>query len=250
MKTKIVFLHIPKTAGQTIHSEFERFYTEEEISPVRVHTQNKETCFPNPEKYSIFSGHLNWPDLNKVPTPRYVFTVVREPMTRIASFYFYMKNLAENMSEEELKKPNRLGARAIKENTIDDFFFSEDQAIRKFVYDHYDNFYTNYFFSRKYTNHNSSIAFKEKIETCLVNLKLVDDIFLINNLKPLQSKIKDITGYRMNFSNKKINSGPISSKLDTADHFFHSFEREENRINIQDLVKYDRILFEKMNIVF
>ena len=85
---RLVFLHIPKTAGQTVHFELLRVFGSNNISPVRVHTQSPETSFPDADRYSVFSGHLDWDDIERVARPRVIFSVLREPAERIAEFLF------------------------------------------------------------------------------------------------------------------------------------------------------------------
>ena len=89
MIKKIVFLHIPKTAGQTVHSELLRIFGPEHTSPVRVHTQaGADGQFP--EGYRFYSGHLDWETFDTADSDSFVFTVLRDPKDRIASFYFYL----------------------------------------------------------------------------------------------------------------------------------------------------------------
>jgi hypothetical protein len=109
VKANIVFLHIPKTAGQTIHTALCNAVGPEAVSPIRVHTQVADGPSQFPPGYRLYSGHLDWEAIERVPKPRFVFTVLRDPLERLASFYFYIRRQAERISLDELAKPNRIG---------------------------------------------------------------------------------------------------------------------------------------------
>jgi len=38
-------------------------------------------------RYQVFSGHFDWSLLDCIKGPKYVFTILREPIDRILSFY-------------------------------------------------------------------------------------------------------------------------------------------------------------------
>lgn len=144
----IVFLHIPKTAGQTIHHELSRIAGPDTVSPVRVHTQVKTDTEQLPAGYSVYSGHLDWTALGTLPADRFTFSVVRDPRERIASFYFYLLKEARAQTPAELEKPHRAGMKRISSVSADDYFFGGPRPWQVFVHDHYDNFYTRYFATR------------------------------------------------------------------------------------------------------
>jgi len=105
-KPPIVFLHIPKTAGQSVHNALAEHVGAEHVSPVRVHTQSTGDHGQFPAGYSLYSGHLDWVELEKVPEPRFVFSILRDPKERIASFYFYLRKEAQRLSREDLDLPH------------------------------------------------------------------------------------------------------------------------------------------------
>ena len=144
----IVFLHITKTAGQTVHYELARIAGAEAVSPVRVHTQVKTDTAQLPTGYSVYSGHLDWTALDTLPRDRFTFSVLRAPRERIASFYFYLLKEARAQTPEELEKPHRAGMKRISTVSAEEYFFGGPPPWRTFLHDHYDNFYTRYFATR------------------------------------------------------------------------------------------------------
>jgi hypothetical protein len=144
----IVFLHIPKTAGQTVHNGLSRMVKARRVSPVRVHTQAPaQDQFP--PGYSLYSGHLDWTALDRLPAARFVFTVLRDPGERIASFYYYLQREAAALDAAGLNLPQNIGLKRALDLAPDDYFFGGDDAWQTFIRSHYDNFYCTYFATRR-----------------------------------------------------------------------------------------------------
>ena len=87
----IVFLHIPKTAGQTVHHALADMVGIANVSPVRVNEQAVDGRIM-PSGYLLHSGHIDWTELDLIEGNPFVFTILRDPAERIASLYFYMLN--------------------------------------------------------------------------------------------------------------------------------------------------------------
>lgn len=102
---KLVFLHIPKTGGTTLHHHFSRHFAPEEICPERF---SNLAAIP-PERmarYRYFSGHFNFDELHLIPGPRYVVTVLRDPIERILStYYFWKRHKPEVVEAQGLQGP-------------------------------------------------------------------------------------------------------------------------------------------------
>ena len=252
MKTKVVFLHIPKTAGQSVHSELETFFGPDRVSPVRVHTQAQDTCFPDPEKYDLFSGHIDWHDMERITGPKYVFSVLRDPLARIASFYFYLQQKGSVMDAEELSKPEHTGLRDIQNLSSDDYFFPADQGKASFIRNHYDNFYTNYFAARRMSGHTtlSGTGMMARIALALSNFALCDDIFAISELEKLEARLLALYGHEFAIKDRRINVGPTRKTENPVQKFLDTFERDSSRGRIEDMAVYDYLLLEKYGISF
>ena len=77
-KPNIAFLHIPKTAGQSIHQWISNNYTNEQICPARTNEHLFQLPPVELRKYNFFSGHLDWNILKSIKIFDYVFTVLRQ----------------------------------------------------------------------------------------------------------------------------------------------------------------------------
>ena len=122
---KLVFLHLPKTGGTTLHHHFSGAFAPAEICPERFSALQN---IP-PEKiatYRYFSGHFNYEQLRLIPGPSYVVTVLRDPVDRILSTYYFWKR----HSAEAVEKYNLAGPAAARATDLLGFLRSEEPEVR------------------------------------------------------------------------------------------------------------------------
>ncbi len=212
--TRIIFLHIPKTAGQSVHEALVSAYGAEAVCPARVNEQLYELSIEQLNRYRVFSGHLDWSRLDCVRGPRFAFTVLREPRDRILSFYFYLREQASKLSEEELNRPERQGMKAVLTLKPAEYFLGGAPHLRRFLDDHYDNFYTYYFAGRHYAARaplkalvaRGAMSVEQLSETAMANLRTLDRVFTVEQMPELLDTIGSLSGavlkpadaYRMN----------------------------------------------------
>ncbi|MDJ0994741.1 MAG: sulfotransferase family 2 domain-containing protein [Dinoroseobacter sp.] len=209
----IVFLHIPKTAGQTIHGELSRIVGQDAVSPVRVHTQTENGSRQFPPGYRLYSGHIDWSGLETLPEDRFVFTVLRDPRERIASFYFYLLKEARALTPDVLVTPQRYGMARILEWPAARYFFGGDARWRRFIRDHYDNVYTRYFATRQIRGW-GAVAEAERTPPALLrraldNLALVDRVYTTTTLGALEADIAARFGAQITVAGQYRNAGDM-----------------------------------------
>ena len=194
----IVFLHIPKTAGQSVHAFLERLVSAPAVAPARVNTALVGLSIEDLRRYKVISGHLDWGLLDCVLDPKFVFTVLRHPLDRILSFYFFLRAEAKRLAPEELKSPQRAGMRAALELSCDDYFCAGTPQLRNFLDNHYDNFYTFYFAQRSYDGfqrvasqraHNRNLTDERLTEMALQNLALLRHVYRVDELGRLEAEV-------------------------------------------------------------
>jgi hypothetical protein len=236
-KKTVVFLHIPKTAGQTIHSELERKIGTQNISPVRVHTQVNNGADQYPRGYKAYSGHLDWDCLSVVPKDKFVFTVLRDPLERLASFYLYLREKSEYMNKDNLKLPQNKGLQMIRECSADEYFLHEDPGWQGFIKNHYYNPYCSYLITRKMNGYNliKGLFDIDLVDAAIQNIKEMSKIYSTKNLSDLEDDLMNYCGLKVSLKNKKINIGP---KLDKKDRWSQLTNLFENKTTAPKLIKY------------
>lgn len=101
---KVVFLHLPKTAGTTFKNILFSFFDEGEICPIWDEALLRKNIGKNIEKYRLFHGHFSYDLISSFPEKPIVLTFLRDPVSRIWSQYNYEKTLSDrdvyNLSKE------------------------------------------------------------------------------------------------------------------------------------------------------
>ena len=250
----IVFLHIPKTAGQTIHSELARVVGAARVSPVRVHTQAargpEHAAAQMPPGYGLYSGHLDWTALDNLPSDRFVFSVLRDPWERIASFYFYLLEQAQRLDTAALHAPDRIGFRMILTRSADDYFFGGDARWQQFILDHYDNFYCSYFATRKMRGHPdiAGLSGPDLIDRALNNCRHIDRIYSTHDLAPLQADILALMRQNIHVTDTFINTGPQTRNTLRWPKLLERLERGETAARLADFGSLDRALMTRLDL--
>jgi len=217
---KVIFLHIPKTAGQSVHAALVNAFGEEAVCPARINDQLRRMSIAELNRYQVFSGHFDWSLLDCIKGPKYVFTVLREPMDRILSFYFYLRDEGEKLSVEQRAAPANQGLRATFELNPRDYFLGASPHMRGFLDGNYDNFYTYYFAGRTYKSRGELVGLIERgeltrqdvLHMARDNLTLLDDVFTVDKMDAVFSAIRAISGkelmsndaYRVNINTKVV----------------------------------------------
>jgi hypothetical protein len=97
----IVFLHIPKTAGTTLHRIIERQYRPEELySPglTKGHGVNELAKLSEERRAEIrmLRGHMGFGVDKHLPVPSTYMTILREPIDRVVSYYYFIRRTPDH----------------------------------------------------------------------------------------------------------------------------------------------------------
>jgi len=246
----IVFLHIPKTAGQTIHSELARAVGQGAVSPVRVHTEAGPGAAQFPPGYRLYSGHIDWEALDSLPMPRFVFTVLRDPLERIASFYFYLRRRAETLSAEELSGPARTGMRMALENGPDEYFFGGSPQWRRFIRDHYHSSYCTYLVTRRLRGHSrvSGWPRRDLVARATEAARGLDGVYAVDRLDALEHDLRDRLGIITDLTGRFVNAGPEGAQARRWPRLVEMIEHEETVIRLKRFALADQILMYRLGL--
>lgn len=106
-------MHIPKTGGTTLHNVLSRFYDKSHSLHISsVKTAFREEALKHPHDGFLVKGHLGINEALQIPGS-YLFTFLREPVARVISHYYFLKEIPSVKHYEYLNRP---------ETTIEKFY--------------------------------------------------------------------------------------------------------------------------------
>ena len=248
-KRPIVFLHIPKTAGQTIHNALQSAVGAANVSPVRTHTQAKTCAAQMPAGYALYSGHIDWVALQSLPNP-FTFSVLRDPRERIASFYFYLRKEARGLSVDVLHHPENLGKKTALTETASAYFFGGDDRWQHFIRDHYDNFYCSYFATRKMRGWSevSKLPQEDKVARALDNLEQVNRVYSTKHLDQLEHDLSALLKADINVVGTYVNKGSMPQSEPRWPRLLARLDSDKDIARLNRFVDSDRALIDALNL--
>ena len=194
---RIAFLHIPKTAGQSVHRSLVDLFPPAKICPARSNKALYGYSIGELSSYDLFSGHLDWSIVKLSGKFDFVFTVLRDPMDRILSFYFYLRK--EALRRQKLGERIGEGMQAAIGLSPQEYFTGASPRIRRFLDNHYNNFYAYYLASGSYSGYSLlSEKFppgsKELTDYALLGLSSLDRAYTLSNLGQLEKDVSSLAG--------------------------------------------------------
>ena len=250
----IIFLHIPKTAGQSVHHYLISNFNKDEIFPARVNSQALDYTVREIKKYKVFSGHFDISFLDIVDQPKFIFTILRNPIDRILSYYFYLRNEAKKLSFGEINSPQRQGMKAALELSPDEYFCDKNLNIRQFIDDHYDNFYMHYFAMKSYNGKSfadklikSNLLSTDMIFDMAINtLNQINAVYDIENWHYLSDDLsKYIPGKTFVKQEIYANKGDGNDSNKRLENLLALGATQITLDKLDEFCKFDNILYEK-----
>lgn len=120
----LVFLHIPKTGGTTLHHHFSAHFTPDETCPERY--SNLQAYSPKDlRRWRFFSGHFDTDAIKLIPRPLFIVTVLRDPIERLLSHYHFWKR----HKLEYVEQAGLIALQITKAGTLRDFLSTDNGHI-------------------------------------------------------------------------------------------------------------------------
>lgn len=111
-KKSLIFLHIPKSAGSTLHNILERNYDPERtytIDGLRTNQsiqEFKELSTRRRSSIDLLKGHMVFGLHKYIPSPCTYITFLRDPVERVISYYFYVRRFPEHYLHKKVVESN------------------------------------------------------------------------------------------------------------------------------------------------
>lgn len=104
----VIFLHIPKAAGSTLHSVLRGYYPKESVCHIPVSIPNREAVYADLNRdqrarVRLIKGHLLFGIHRLVPDRFTYITVLRHPVDRVVSHYYYVRRTPRHRLFETLR---------------------------------------------------------------------------------------------------------------------------------------------------
>ena len=120
----IVFLHIPKTGGTSLHEILVENFRDEEICPERFnrleHWNSDDLA-----QFRFFSGHFDRGGLDRIPQQKSVISIFRDPKRRILSLYYFWRSHKDAV----IKRANLHGPRIAKQMPLLEFLRNRSDSV-------------------------------------------------------------------------------------------------------------------------
>ena len=114
---RVVFLHIPKCGGTTLHNMLQQWFSPENVHPERFNGLYGYTGASLASSL-VFSGHYDFYSTTLVPGPKKMISFLRDPLDRLVSLY----NFHRAHSPSIIERNNLTLPRWANEHDIDAYF--------------------------------------------------------------------------------------------------------------------------------
>ena len=108
----LIFFHLPKTGGTTMHAILRRQYRSETIfrTNPEEHWESlrifRELSEKEKSKYRLITGHMRFGIHEDIKNLSFYITFLRDPIQRIVSYYYYILSYRNHYLHQEIKSKN------------------------------------------------------------------------------------------------------------------------------------------------
>jgi len=229
----VLFLHIPKTAGQSVHQYLIDRFQAENVCPARDNAGFDALDKEALSNYQVYSGHVDWATFDKLDQIDFTFSILRDPLDRILSYYFYLREQAV-IFESRNDLDHRHGLKAALYDTPHQYFVDGANEHRQFLDQSFDNFYSYYFAGRSYAARNRLVP-QIGSGNVFQNQNAIVDLAEMNIHKGIES-VYWITDWRQGLAGD-LNARNLGVHDDDADSDYQINKGNTSKTDRMDLLK-------------
>lgn len=242
----IVFLHLPKTGGQTIHHAVGAHVGSDKIGPYRLHAHTKgQTSFP--PGYRMHSGHLHWTDLESIPGNPFSFMVLRDPRERLGSFFFFMREEARKNRDAHGEETLRPVHRALLQSASS-VFFSNDPQLRELIEEHWGNLTMTYLATRTLRRRGqmNALSLADLLRLAEENSRALTAIYRFGEFEKIEADLEPILGAKPEIATKRANPGPLDQSRSRWQALLEELDSDSERREMDRFVEEDEALMQRI----
>lgn len=166
---QLVFLHLMKCAGTSVHASLQSLFDPADFCPERFHLGvSRGEQAENLSGYKVFSGHFDSLDLPHFPAGARLFTSLRDPLDRALSHYDFWRS----HDPDYLQQAGLHGTLAAVQMSAIEFFSSDGGDFRN----NFDNYYVRTFSGARRDGRSLEGREEEHFEAALSVLQAFDHI--------------------------------------------------------------------------
>lgn len=239
---RLVFLHIPKCGGTTLHNMLVDWQGENAQHPERHNNLYFYSARDLASK-TLFSGHYDYYSTTLIPGPRKMITFLRDPRSRLVSLY----NFHRSHREEIIERYNLSLARWANMYDIDEYFANPVVRAHPAV----NNAMARYFSDQPQLGaHAGNVAAGDTPVEVLCdqakrNLRKFDFIGLVEDYDNSIQRLAHILGQTVPEKIEKARN--FKTLMETDPHMKQIEEQsatEETQRLMDDIVKQDEIVYD------
>ncbi len=234
---KLVFHHIPKTAGTTLHAELAQLFPQHKICPERYDNLHKMN-YDELNSYDFFSGHFDFYQIGLIPGPKRVITFLREPKERIISLYYFWKSF----TKEWIEANNLYGPLLAKSLSLLDFLKSDDITVLSNV----DNSLVRSFIGRSRPDDYKLFRGYDNIyfaNTAFENLKRYTFVGFVEHFKEDLAELRAILGVNISTKARHLNNAAELNASNIREDITREVITSEIEAELERLTSIDSIFY-------
>lgn len=223
---RLIYIHIPKTAGTSLRNAIESRYHKDKIAPYENIIELSTTIA---DHYYFYRGHFGYKDISPYIPKSYFISVLRDPVERVLSLYSFWRNIKNYHGTEE-NDPNYKGVMLAKNDCLSNFIRTKEKSILKEI----SNTQLRYLMHGLNADikHHDIIDIKQQVKKIAKNYLWIGFVDSLEEDFVLLKKILDLDIERLPHKNKGLN-----------------FERQVNKkdieyiktINNLDIILYNEL---------
>ena len=202
---KICFVHVPKTGGTSLKKYLDQFYVKSDICPYDQVPQLHGAPAEELRKYNLIRGHIQGhAAYAKLEDEFKYITVVRNPVDRVISNYYFDKSEPDDKGPELRQKL----IRSIKAMTLEEFVSSDDAQVMQHVVNGMLNWYFGKQAVDKFQGKELALYCYQKMQRQYTCVGLLED------LDNFQDQMHRHFGFSSNKRIGKLNVGRKNKDVD------------------------------------